>query len=97
MATDVFFGIFMTKVIGFLIGGCPIGGGGTLGNPEDSGREDWGTLGKIRGITTPPVRILLKSAENWPSVLVTDRTAPSKRKGSDEMMGWDVSDHCFLL
>ena len=54
MATDVFFGIFMTKVIGFLIGGCPIGGGGTLGNPEDSGREDWGTLGKIRGITTPP-------------------------------------------
>ena len=22
-------------------------------------REDWGTLGKIRGITTPPVRILL--------------------------------------
>ncbi len=22
-----------------------------LGNPKDSGREDWGTLGKIRGIT----------------------------------------------
>ena len=24
-----------------------------LGNPKDSGREDWGTLGKIRGISTP--------------------------------------------
>ena len=23
------------------------------GNPKDSGREDWGTLGKIQGITTP--------------------------------------------
>ena len=26
---------------------------GQLGNPEDSVWEDWGTLGKIRGITTP--------------------------------------------
>ena len=25
-----------------------------LGNPKDSVWEDWGTLGKIRGITTPP-------------------------------------------
>ncbi len=25
-----------------------------LGNPEDSAWEDWGTVGKIRGITTPP-------------------------------------------
>ena len=24
-----------------------------LGNPKGSGGEDWGTLGKIRGITTP--------------------------------------------
>ena len=24
-----------------------------LGNPEDSVWEDWGTLGKIRGITIP--------------------------------------------
>ena len=33
-------------------GGCSRGGGnwGTLRIP----REDWGTLGKIRGITTPP-------------------------------------------
>ena len=23
-----------------------------MGNPKDSGGEDWGTLGKIRGITT---------------------------------------------
>ena len=37
------------------------GGRGSLGNPKDSVWEDWGTLGKIRGITTPP-RILLKIA-----------------------------------
>ena len=31
-----------------------------LGNPKDSGWEDWGTLGKIRGIITPgPLRIQL--------------------------------------
>ena len=36
-------------IIGFLRGGCPRGGvWGTLRIP----REDWGTLGKIRGITT---------------------------------------------
>ena len=29
-------------------------GGVFLGNPKHFGREDWGTLGKIRGITTPP-------------------------------------------
>ncbi len=29
-------------------GKCP------KGNPKDSVWEDWGTLGKIRGITTPP-------------------------------------------
>ena len=34
-------------------------GRGYLGNPKDSVWEDWGTLGKIRGITTPPLRILL--------------------------------------
>ena len=28
--------------------------GGTQGNVKDSVWEDWGTLGKIRGITTPP-------------------------------------------
>ena len=38
-------------VIGFLRVGCPRGGG-NWGYPEDSSREDWGTLGKIRGITT---------------------------------------------
>ena len=39
-------------VMGFLKEGCPRGGGnwGTLRIL----REDWGTLGKIRGITTPP-------------------------------------------
>ena len=31
-----------------------------LGSPKDSGREDWGTVGKIRGITTPPLRVLFK-------------------------------------
>ena len=38
-------------LIGFLSGGCPRGGvnSGTLRIP----REDWGTLGKIRGIATP--------------------------------------------
>ena len=36
------------------------GEGVFLGNPKDSVWEDWGTLGKIRGITTPgPLRILL--------------------------------------
>ena len=42
--------------LGFLwvLGVEPKGGGGTLGNPEDSGWEDWGTLGKTRGISAPP-------------------------------------------
>ena len=35
------------------------GNGGNWGNPKDSYREDWGTLGKIRGITTTPLGILL--------------------------------------
>ncbi len=41
-------------IIGFFCGG----GGDVqgeevfLGNSKDSGGEDWGTLGKIRGITT---------------------------------------------
>ena len=41
-------------VVGFLRGGCSRGGGnwGTLGIPKKR-------LGKIRGITTPPLRILL--------------------------------------
>ena len=36
----------VSKIIGFLRGGCPRGGGnwGTLRIP----REDWGTLGNIR-------------------------------------------------
>ena len=29
------------------------GGGGNVGNPKNSYREDWGTFGMIRGITTP--------------------------------------------
>ena len=29
------------------------GGGGELGNPKDSVWEDWGTLGKVRGIDSP--------------------------------------------
>ena len=49
--TQVFFG---SLIIGFFRGGCPRGGGnwGTVRIP----REDWGkgTLGKIRGISTPP-------------------------------------------
>ena len=27
-----------------------------LGNPKDSVWEDWGTLGKIREITAPPLK-----------------------------------------
>ena len=43
-----------------LKGGWYLTGGGVPGEPfEDSGREDWGTLGKIREITPPPLRILL--------------------------------------
>ena len=40
-------------VVGFLRGGCSRRGGsrGTRRIP----RKDWGTLGKIRGITTPPI------------------------------------------
>ena len=43
--------------VGFFRGEYSRGGGnwGTLRIP----REDWGTLGKIRGITTPPLRILV--------------------------------------
>ena len=33
-------------------GGGEKGEGVFLRNPKDSGGEDWGTLGKIRGITT---------------------------------------------
>ena len=47
------FGVLGDVVVGFLGGGgCSRGGGnwGTLRIP----REDWGTLGNIRGITTPP-------------------------------------------
>ena len=61
---------YWTLLIGFLRGGCPRGGGnwGTLRIL----REDWGTLGKIWGITTPPIRILLFAIPNcyarlpWP-------------------------------
>ena len=38
-----------------------------LGNPKDSGREDWGTLGKIRGITTPPFKNPIQIGNN-PSI-----------------------------
>ena len=42
---------------GFLRGGV-FKGRGSLGNPKDS-QKRLGNLGKIRGITTPPLRILL--------------------------------------
>ena len=52
--TKLFPAIFppFSFLVGFLKGGCSRGGGnwGTLRIP----REDWGTLGKTRGITTPP-------------------------------------------
>ena len=41
---------------GFLRGGCFTGEGVFLGNRKDSVWEDWGTLGKIRGITTPHLK-----------------------------------------
>ena len=43
---------FVLQFVGFLLGGCPRGevNWGTL----RISREDWGTLGKIRGITTHP-------------------------------------------
>ena len=37
-----------------------------LNNPEDSVWEDWGTLGKIRGITTISLRILLYPGNSRP-------------------------------
>ncbi len=49
--------------------GTSFSGGGNwgtrrLGNPKDSVWEDWGTLGKIRGITNhPPLRILLGTVD----------------------------------
>ena len=39
-------------LVGFLSGECSRGGV-FLTNPKDSVWKDWGTLGKIRGITTP--------------------------------------------
>ena len=44
------------QLVGFLRvkGGCVQGEGVLLGNPKDSVWEDWGTLGKIGEITTPP-------------------------------------------
>ena len=44
---------FNRVIVGFLRGG--VLNWGTVRIPK----EDWGTLGKIRGITTPPVGILL--------------------------------------
>ena len=40
--------------VGFIVQGEGV----FLGNLKDSVWEDWGTLGKIRGITTPSLRIL---------------------------------------
>ena len=42
-----------TCTVGFLRGG--VQGQGVPENPEDSGREDWGTLGKI-GESPPPLK-----------------------------------------
>ena len=42
-------------VVGFLRE-CVQGEGGNWGNFKDSGREDWGTLVKMRGITTSPLK-----------------------------------------
>ena len=42
--------------IGVLKRGVSNGKGVFLGNPKDSGQEDWGTLGNIRGITTPQLK-----------------------------------------
>ena len=49
---------FPSTIVGFLRGGGSRGGGnwGTLRIP----REDWGTLGKIRGITTLPLQNPIK-------------------------------------
>ena len=38
------------------------GEGVFLGKPEDSVWEDWGILGKIRGITTPALKNPIKQA-----------------------------------
>ena len=46
--------VALALFVGFLRGGGVQGEGVFLGKPKDSGREDWGTLGKIWGITTPP-------------------------------------------
>ena len=56
---------YLGYVVGFLLGGgCSRGGGnwGTLRIP----RESWGTLGRIRRITTPPQRILLLLTQYYP-------------------------------
>ena len=45
------------RFVGFLKGPGGVQGEGvflTVGNPLGIPREDWGTLGKIRGITTTP-------------------------------------------
>ena len=45
------------------------GRGWNPGKPLRISRDDWGRLGKIRGITTPPLRILLTwedTVQNWP-------------------------------
>ena len=44
----------MTMIYRVLKGGGVQREGVFLGNHEDSVWEHWGTLGKIRGITTPP-------------------------------------------
>ena len=52
-------------VIGFFKGGGVQAEGVFLGKPEDSGREEWGTLGKIRGITNPLLRTLLECVGSY--------------------------------
>ena len=54
-------------------------GGCSWGNPKDSVWEDWGTLGKIRGITPPP----LKNPIKWCTTDFTVVTI-SPTEGNDE-------------
>ena len=68
---------------------CLRGGGGTLGNCEDSVWEDWGALGKIRGVNTPPPKNPMRMEWNYGStaeVFLSCRGGVLKARSSQKLM-----------
>ena len=65
-----------------------------LGKPKDSGREDWGTLGEIKGITTPPLRILLNGQDTGGRFRMTYKKTSLECEGS--IIRYSISIVCVI-